>query len=110
MSYFVKVVSHGRKLKTGQFQVPTENDEWLWDRRNASGLVPLLQTEFVSINNVFIAALSERWHKETNNFQLPVGEITATLDDVACLLHIPIKGKLMRQNDQWGVYMDEVLE
>jgi len=39
-----------------------------------------------------ISAFVERWHKETNSFHLPVGEVTITLDDVASLLHLPIIG------------------
>ena len=34
----------------------------------------------------------KRWHKETSNFHLPVGDLTITLDDVASLLHLPIIG------------------
>ena len=34
----------------------------------------------------------ERWHKETSSFHLPVGDVTITLDDVASLLYLPIKG------------------
>ncbi|XP_058746234.1 protein MAIN-LIKE 1-like [Vicia villosa] len=40
-------------------------------------------------------AFAERWHPETSSFHLPHGEITITLDDVACLLHIPIKGTFL---------------
>ena len=39
-----------------------------------------------------ISAFVERWHKETNSFHLPVGELIITLDDVASLLHLPIIG------------------
>ena len=39
-----------------------------------------------------VSAFVERWHKETNSFHLPVGEMTITLDDVSCLLHLPITG------------------
>ncbi|KAH1255054.1 Retinoblastoma-related protein [Glycine max] len=39
-----------------------------------------------------ISAFVERWHKETNSFHLPVGELIITLDDVASLLHLPITG------------------
>jgi len=39
--------------------------------------------------------MSERWHEETNRFHLPVREMTITLDDVACLLGIPIAGRLL---------------
>ncbi|XP_058748402.1 protein MAIN-LIKE 1-like [Vicia villosa] len=38
---------------------------------------------------------TERWHLETSSFHLPHGDITITLDDIACLLHIPIRGTLL---------------
>jgi len=34
----------------------------------------------------------ERWHEETSSFHLPFGEMTVTLDDVYCLLHLSIDG------------------
>ncbi|XP_058772191.1 protein MAIN-LIKE 1-like [Vicia villosa] len=40
-------------------------------------------------------AFAERWHTETSSFHLPHGEITITLDDIACLLHILIRGTLL---------------
>ncbi|MCI65201.1 serine/threonine-protein phosphatase 7 long form-like protein, partial [Trifolium medium] len=42
-----------------------------------------------------ISADAERWHDETSNFHMPVGEITVTLDDVSCLLHLPFRGRLL---------------
>ena len=30
----------------------------------------------------------EHWHKETNNFHLPIGEVIITLDDFMSLLHL----------------------
>jgi len=35
----------------------------------------------------------ERWHRDTNTFHMPFGEITVTLDDVSSLLHLPIMGQ-----------------
>jgi len=43
--------------------------------------------------------MAERWHQETSNFHLPVGEMTITLDDVACLLGIPVIGRLIQEDD-----------
>jgi len=43
--------------------------------------------------------MAERWHEETNNFHQSVGEMTITLDDVACLLYIPIAGRLIEEDD-----------
>ncbi|XP_058759733.1 uncharacterized protein LOC131633040 [Vicia villosa] len=37
----------------------------------------------------------ERWLLETLSFHLPHGEVTITLDNIACLLYIPIRGTLL---------------
>ncbi|MCH86358.1 serine/threonine-protein phosphatase 7 long form-like protein [Trifolium medium] len=39
-----------------------------------------------------ISAFVERWHPETSSFHMSFGEMTITLDDVACLLYLPIRG------------------
>ncbi|MCI39216.1 serine/threonine-protein phosphatase 7 long form-like protein, partial [Trifolium medium] len=41
-----------------------------------------------------ISAFVERWHEETSSYHMPAGEITVTLDDVSCLLHLPLRGRL----------------
>jgi hypothetical protein len=43
--------------------------------------------------------MAERWHQETSSFHLPVGEMTITLDDVACLIGIPFAGWLIQDED-----------
>jgi hypothetical protein len=45
-----------------------------------------------------LTAFAERWHPETSTFHLPVGELGITLDDVQCLLHIPIQGKFLNHH------------
>ncbi|MCH99123.1 serine/threonine-protein phosphatase 7 long form-like protein, partial [Trifolium medium] len=42
-----------------------------------------------------LTAFTERWHPETGTFHLPIGEMTITLDDVSCLLHVLISGKML---------------
>ncbi|MCI75449.1 serine/threonine-protein phosphatase 7 long form-like protein, partial [Trifolium medium] len=42
-----------------------------------------------------ISAFDERWHDDTSNFHMPTREITVALDDVSCLLHLPITGRLL---------------
>jgi len=49
----------------------------------------------------------ERWHEETSSFHLPFGEMTVTLDDVACLLHLPIDGMLLSHG---SISRDEAVE
>jgi hypothetical protein len=44
---------------------------------------------------VFSRAFLDRWLEETNNFALRVGEMTMTLDDITCLLHLTFQGRLM---------------
>jgi hypothetical protein len=73
-----------------------ENDKtWFWDRVEASGLRPLLKTNYNHVGSGLLTAFTERWQPETGTFHLPIGEMTITLDDVSCLLHIPITGKML---------------
>lgn len=60
-----------------------------------SGLTPLLTSGYENISHGFVCAMIERWHEETSIFHLPVGEMTIPLDDVACLLGIPITRRLL---------------
>jgi hypothetical protein len=54
-----------------------------------------------------ICAFVERWHEKTSSFHLPIGEMTVTLDDVACLLYLPIDGMLMSHG---SISQDEAVE
>lgn len=47
-----------------------------------------------------LSALLERWHDETNNFHLYVGEMTSTLDHVVCLINIHIKENMMDHEEK----------
>lgn len=60
---------------------------------DVSGLFSIVSTCYKSVNKNFVSAFVERWYPETNTFHLPLGETTIALDDVACLLHIPVEGK-----------------
>ena len=39
--------------------------------------------------------LCERWHEETSSFHMPLGEMTVTMDDVTCLMHLTIEGIML---------------
>ena len=45
--------------------------------------------------HALLMTLCERWHSETNTFHMPLGEMTVALDDVACLTHLRIEGRML---------------
>jgi len=94
-------VSHRKKLRLSHLTVPLsgEENDWLWGPVNDSGLASLLKNGYDNISHMLICALPERWHKDAISFHLPVGEMTITLDDVACLLDIPITGRLIEEEE-----------
>ncbi|XP_028220365.1 protein MAIN-LIKE 2-like [Glycine soja] len=85
----LKLVSHGRKVD--KFGRPTPEIESMIA---ATRLSPLIRCSVITTDPGLISAFFERWHRETNTFHLPVGELTITLDDVVSLLHLPITGAL----------------
>ena len=83
------MVSHDRKVD--KFGRPAPEIERMIA---ATGLSPLIRCSVITTDPGLISAFFERWHRETNTFHLPVGELTITLDDVVSLLHLPITGAL----------------
>ena len=57
----------------------------------ANELSPLIACSLDMDDRGLMSTFVECWHKETNSFHLPVGEVTITLDDVALLLHAKIE-------------------
>lgn len=95
MEHWLNYSSHGRKIRHDQLTVVDIGANWFCQRVNASGSTPLLKSGHSTISFGLITALFEMWHQETNIFHFLVGEITVVLDDVVCLVHIPIRGRLM---------------
>ncbi|WJX78666.1 hypothetical protein P8452_61861 [Trifolium repens] len=89
----LRSLANGKKIL--DIPKPEKTELWFWDRLKATGLEPLVHTSFGKINHGLLTAFAERWHPETSTFHLPVGEMGITLDDVQCLLHIPIEGKFL---------------
>lgn len=50
---------------------------------------------YTTINLGIISAFVKRWYSKPSSFHIPHGEISITLDDVLCLLHLPIRGRLL---------------
>ncbi|KAL5194782.1 Protein MAINTENANCE OF MERISTEMS [Glycine soja] len=57
------------------------------------GLSVLVMMRYPTANKGFMNALVERWHQEISCFHLHVKEMTITLDDVSCLLHLSVTGR-----------------
>ncbi|KAK2358491.1 protein MAIN-LIKE [Trifolium repens] len=87
----LKLASLGKKLLgwVGEIELPQAVQRWL----DISGLTPLQRTSLKMTDPNLISAFVEKWHPETSSFHMPFSEMTITLDDVACLLHIPIRGE-----------------
>ncbi|MCI64201.1 serine/threonine-protein phosphatase 7 long form-like protein, partial [Trifolium medium] len=83
----------GRKMKLLDLEVPEE--QWFRERLTVTGLEDLTKIEYQHLDPCLISALAERWHEETSSFHMPAGEITVALDDVSCLLHLPLTGRLL---------------
>ncbi|CAJ2679653.1 unnamed protein product [Trifolium pratense] len=42
-----------------------------------------------------LSGFVEKWHEETNNFCVPIREMTVALDNMSCLLNLSIEGRLL---------------
>jgi len=47
------------------------------------------------VPHTLLMTLCERWHPEISSFHMVLGEMTVTLDDVACLMHLQIEGRML---------------
>ena len=83
----LKVIKHGRKIR---ILVPPV-EPWFNKLLLRTKLKNLALCGYGVVNRGMINMLVERLHHETSSFHLPHGEMTITVDDVACMLHIPIR-------------------
>jgi hypothetical protein len=97
----LKIVSNGKRLSSLNRMVPTKEDWWEQAIR-AIGLWGQANTGFSHLDRSLLYRFVDMWHKETSNFHIPSMEITVTLDDVHCLLHLPIEGTLLDHHDIIG--------
>jgi len=89
----VKPINHGAKILS--LRRPNDNAEWFWGPFRDSGLQDLVYLGYVIVPHALLMTLCDRWHTETNTFHMPLGEMTLTLDDVTCLTHLPIEGRML---------------
>jgi len=74
---------------------PQNNQKWFCGSLRASGLHDLVYTGYAIVPHALLMTLWERLHAEASSFHLPVGEMTITLDHVACLMHLLIEGRML---------------
>ncbi|XP_050889853.1 uncharacterized protein LOC127095166 [Lathyrus oleraceus] len=87
----LKLVNHNRKILDLENSVA----DWFGDVICYSGLVGLCVVSYMTINHGMQTSFAERWHSHTSSFHLHIGKMAITLDDISCLLHLPIRGKLL---------------
>ncbi|KAI5429749.1 hypothetical protein KIW84_034365 [Lathyrus oleraceus] len=92
----LKVVGHGLKLTSRVLLALLQQVE-SWVSR--SGLSSLQRTSLNKIDTNLVFAFVERWHLETSLFHMSFGEMSITLDDFSCLLHLPIRGVFWSPQD-----------
>ncbi|GAU28979.1 hypothetical protein TSUD_391770 [Trifolium subterraneum] len=92
---YLRCTNNGKRIN--DFTLPSSELKWFWDVVIASGLRPLLKTNYNNLDWGLLTVFTERRHPETGTFHLSIGEVTITLDDVSCLLHIPITGQISKK-------------
>lgn len=80
------------KPRPKDIEVGAAHNLWVLGCSPYSDLVGLCFTAYMTMSHNMQATFVERLHSETLYFHLPIGEITITLHEVSCLLHLPIRG------------------
>ena len=89
----VKPINHGAKILS--LQRPNDNHDWFWRPLRESGLHDLVYLGYAIVPHALLMTLCKRWHPETSSFHMVLGEMTITLDDVVCLMHLLIEGRML---------------
>ena len=62
-------------------------------RANLIAFVTMAEHGLPSYNSVALSALVDRWRPETHTFHMPCGEMTISLQDIAMIAGLPIRGR-----------------
>jgi hypothetical protein len=65
----------------------------LLHQANLLAIAEIVRHGMPVFNATAITAMVDRWRTETHSFHLPCGEMMVTLEDVAMILGLPIKGR-----------------
>jgi len=85
----VKSINHGAKILN--LRRPPNNPNWFYGLLRDSGLHDLVYMGYDTVPHAWFMTLCKRF----KGMAVTLGEMTVTLDDVACLLHIPIEGRML---------------
>ncbi|XP_058776609.1 uncharacterized protein LOC131650927 [Vicia villosa] len=100
----LKVISQRRKIS--KLVPPIE--PWFDELLLLSRLKDLASVDTPLSTGVCMINVSvERWHHEMLSFHMPHGEMTITLDDIVCMLHLLINGRFL---DHERIMKDEALD
>jgi hypothetical protein len=91
----LKCINHASKVSTGFLYSQITDSSTLKFRGyiERSGLFTLVDCSYRYANKLAVLAFIERSQLETNTFHVPFVEMTITIDDVYCILGIPINSR-----------------
>jgi hypothetical protein len=72
----LRCIASGKKVI--DIQKPDEEQAWFWGPVEATGLTPLVKTNFSVLDYGLIWTFAKRWHEETSTFHLPISELGIT--------------------------------
>jgi len=86
-----KCVSNVKKI----FPLNTSSEMWYVFVIIPSGLEDLSNMYYALIDHGILLTFYAKWHLETSNFHILVGEMTMRLENVSFMLHLLVLGRLL---------------
>lgn len=83
------------------------NEQWFTDVVQLYGLRDLCKNGYVMVNHDMLSMFVGKWKSDTSSFHLSHGEMFITLDDVSCLMLLPIRGRML---DHDRINKDHIVE
>jgi hypothetical protein len=78
-------------------------------RGNLLAVANIIAPGISVFNAMTITTMVDRWRPETHSFHLPCGEMTMTLEDVAMILELPIRGRLITNRVESSTWRERVV-
>ncbi len=79
-------------------------------RAKLLAFITMAQWPMPLYNAAALTALVDRWRPETHTFHLPSGELTVTLEDVAMILALPMRGQAIAGDTASGNWRARVVQ